>query len=97
MVSNGTRLSEQAVACRYKKTRSDFITANSSGHKSDAIKLKIERQKVFIRHLKKRVLVQNQGSRENQNVEILKYFEYWIFAFAAELGSKDFFEIRFLR
>ena len=47
----------------------------------------------FRTHLKKRILVQNQGGREVQPGGILLYFEDLNRAPNAEFGPKDFFEM----
>ena len=44
-------------------------------------------------HLKKRILVQDQGGRDIQTGGILQYFEDLNLAPNAEIGPKDFFEI----
>jgi hypothetical protein len=44
-------------------------------------------------HLKKRILVQDQGGCDIQTGGILQYFEDLNFAPNAEIGPKDFFEI----
>ncbi len=44
-------------------------------------------------HLKKRILVQDQGGREYQTGGIRRYFEDLIRTPNAEIGPKDFFEI----
>jgi hypothetical protein len=44
-------------------------------------------------HLKKRILVQNQGRTEFQTAVILKYVEDLKGGPNAEFGTKDFFEI----
>jgi len=46
-----------------------------------------------ISHLKKRILVQDQGGAEFQPAGILKYVEDLKRGPNAELGPKDFFEI----
>ena len=54
----------------------------------DAVKLKINRS-----HLKKKILVQNQGGAELQSAGILKYSEELKKGLNTEFGPKDFFEI----
>jgi hypothetical protein len=44
-------------------------------------------------HLKKKILVQNQGGFRFQTAGILKYVEDLEFESNAEFGPKDFFEI----
>jgi hypothetical protein len=80
---------------RLSSRESEFLIAAGPALKAAGCMQKQKPLPPSISHLKKRILVQDQGGAEFQPAGILKYVEDLKRGTNAEVGPKDFFEIAY--